>query len=225
MKYYENSVVQENSGGTLSEGPGMILPNAEDHSSLAAEASGLCDKMRKAAESSSVCSIIKNKQTIAKSESKMEIGQMEPVASTLLKFPIHAAVRAKEPVICSLKIVTSRAALDDQDQKKTEVLKQANTNIFPSFCVGKLDTKDLTKLSKAGKPCKKPKTTTFFQSTANTESLRSRTLFTYANKTDLQSKVPDLFFNPFSQNECKAQGNEGKSCKLSICVFLIQGNL
>ncbi|XP_073462245.1 uncharacterized protein [Aquarana catesbeiana] len=211
MKYYEDSVVQESTGVSLPEGKVQTLSNAKDSPNLRiGEATRLSAKIRRS-DFSGACSTSKNTQeSIDKAESKMEIAQ-EPQNDSLnkavFKFPTYAAVRAKDLVSCSLKGAASDLSLDSKVQKETEVLK-----VVPSFCLGKSDATDLTKPSKSAKSWKKPKTASFLQTTANAEPFESKPFFIFSNKMDpFETKVTDPFYNPFSQQECKAQGKKDKS--------------
>ncbi|XP_018429104.1 PREDICTED: uncharacterized protein LOC108801698 [Nanorana parkeri] len=217
MKYYKDSIIQENNEVSSSERPRQPLSSAEDNpNSETAEADRTSAKMRRSAEFPGACSLIINKQdTTAKTESKMEIA-LEPrkddQKAVVFHFPTNAVVRAKEPVTFSLKGVASGVSLDNKVQKQTEANKEANTaKVVPSFCLGKSDATDLAKLSRNGKSWKKPKTASFLQTTASAESSISKPFFIFSNKTNSETKVTDPFFNPFSQQECKAQGNEDKS--------------
>ncbi|XP_077333297.1 E3 ubiquitin-protein ligase TRIM63-like isoform X2 [Lithobates pipiens] len=211
MKYYEDSVVQENTGDSLPEGKVQTLSNAEDSPNLrTGEATRLNAKIRRS-DFSGACSTSKNiQESIDKAESKMEIAQ-EPqkdgLNKAVFKFPTYAAVRAKDPVSCSLKGAASDLSLDNKVQKETEVLK-----VVPSFCLGKSNTTDLTKPSKSGKSWKKPKTASLLQTTANAEPFESKPFFIFSSKMDpFETKVADPFYNPFSQQECNAQGKKDKS--------------
>lgn len=222
MKYYEDSVVQESTGVSLPEGKVQTLSNAKDSPNLRiGEATRLSAKIRRS-DFSGACSTSKNTQeSIDKAESKMEIAQ-EPQNDSLnkavFKFPTYAAVRAKDLVSCSLKGAASDLSLDSKVQKETEVLK-----VVPSFCLGKSDATDLTKPSKSAKSWKKPKTASFLQTTANAEPFESKPFFIFSNKMDpFETKVTDPFYNPFSQQECKAQGKKDKSCKFFLCGCFLQ---
>lgn len=219
VKYYEDSVIQENNVVSSSERQSQTLPSADDSNSDTGEAN--CAKMRRSAEFPGACSIFTNKQeTTAKTESKMEIAQ-EPQKILPKTFVFNvptssAVVRAKEPVIYSWKGAASGMSIDNKIQRETEAVKATNnTKAVPGFCLGKSDATDLSKLSKNGKLWKKPKTASFLQATASAETFKSKPFFNFSIKTDSdETKVTDPFFNLFSQNsgaECRAQGNEDKS--------------
>ncbi|KAM5193198.1 uncharacterized protein ACMZJ9_014400 isoform 2-T2 [Mantella aurantiaca] len=217
MKYYQDSVIQENNGVSLPEGQGQILPNVEDNPDIGmAEENGLSAKIRRSADFLGACSTIKIKQeTIAKIDTKMEIAQefqKNDQTKAEYRFPIYSAVSAKKPVFCSLVGAATGGSVD-KDQKETEVIKETNnTKVVPSFCLGKSDAKDLTKPSKIGKSWKNPKIAPFLQTSTNAELFTNKPFFNFSNKMDfVETKVADPFCNPFSLQECKAKGNEDKS--------------
>lgn len=222
MKYYEDSVVQENAGVSVPEGKVQTLSNVEDGPNLkTGEATRLRAKIRRS-DFSGACSTIKNTQeSIDETESKMEIAQepqKDSINKAVFKFPTYAAVRAKDPRSCSFKGAANDLCLDNV-QKETDVLK-----VVPSFCFGKSDTTDLTKPSKSGKSWKKPKTASFLQTTTNAEPFESKPFLIFNNKMDpFETKVTDPFYNPFSQQECKAQGQKEKSCKFFYKRCIMSG--